>query len=282
MPTLETYNGYLLWHYIPNRPAAVIFTILFVITTAYHAFLMFRHRLWFCIPFVIGGIFEFIGYVGRIMAYDETGELSPYILQSIFLLLAPILFAASLYMTLGRVVVAISGAQYSLISPRWLIRIFVTADILSFMIQGGGAGILVQGGSASKAQTGQRIIVGGLVFQLVAFAVFCLNTLLFHLRYRKHGRTDSVRHIPWQGILVMLYLTSGFIMIRNIFRAIQYAMDQDGYLLTHEWTVYVMDGMLMFLTMLDFAWKYPSQLLKPKTADLNLEMAPGQEERGHK
>jgi hypothetical protein len=216
------------------------------------------------------------------MAYDETGKLIPYILQSVFLLLAPILFAASLYMTLSRVIIAVSGAQYSLVSPRWLARIFVTADVISFMIQGGGAGLLVQGGSASKTQTGQNIIVGGLVFQLVAFAVFCVNIMLFHLRYRKHGRTDSVRHIPWQGILVMLYLTSGFIMIRNIFRAIEYAMGQDGYLLTHEWTIYVMDGMLMFFTMLDFAWKYPSQLLKPMIADLDLEMTTDQEERSHK
>lgn len=179
-------------------------------------------------------------------------------------------------MTLSRVIIAVSGSQYSLMSPRWLTRIFVTADVLSFMIQGGGAGILVQGGSNSKAQTGQNIIVGGLVFQLVAFAVFCLNTLLFHLRYRKHGNGDSARHIPWQGILVMLYLTSSFIMIRNTFRAIQYAMGQDGYLLTHEWTVYVMDGMLMFLTMLSFAWKYSSQLGKSQPADF--EMTPAREE----
>ncbi|UKZ81596.1 hypothetical protein TrVFT333_009368 [Trichoderma virens FT-333] len=282
MPTLETHNGYPLWHYIPNRPAAIVFTSLFVITTAYQAFLMFKHRLWFCIPFLIGGTFEVIGYIGRIIAYDETGELIPYILQSVFLLLAPILFAASLYMTLSRVIIVVSGAQYSLVSPQWLARIFITSDVISFMIQGGGAGILVQGGSASKAQIGQRIIVGGLVFQLVAFAVFGLNTLLFHFRYRKHGRTDSIHDIPWQGILVMLYLTSSFIMTRNIFRAIQYAMGQDGYLLTHEWTVYVMDGMLMFLTMLHFTWKYPSKLLKPKTADLGLDMLSYQEGSSHK
>lgn len=169
-------------------------------------------------------------------------------------------------MTLSRVIITVSGSQYSLMSPRWLTRIFVTADVLSFMIQGGGAGILVEGGSNSKALTGQNIIVGGLVFQLVAFAVFCLNTLLFHLRYRKHGNGESVCHIPWQGILVMLYFASGLIMMRNTFRAIQYSMGQDGYLLTHEWTIYVMDGMLMFLTMLSLTWKYPSQLGKSQPA----------------
>lgn len=62
MPTLELHNGYPLWEYIPNRPAAIIFTMLFSTVTIYHAFLMFRHRLWFCIPFIIGGICKLSGF----------------------------------------------------------------------------------------------------------------------------------------------------------------------------------------------------------------------------
>lgn len=56
MPTVETYHGYPLWHYIPNRPAAIIFTVLFGLATVVHSVLMFRHRTWFCIPFIIGGL----------------------------------------------------------------------------------------------------------------------------------------------------------------------------------------------------------------------------------
>lgn len=40
---------------------------------------------------------EAVGYVGRALAYNATGELIPYVLQSTLLLLGPILFAASLY-----------------------------------------------------------------------------------------------------------------------------------------------------------------------------------------
>lgn len=56
MPTLETYNGYPLWRYIPSLPAAIVFTILFSILTIGHTWRMVRHRLWFCIPFVVGGL----------------------------------------------------------------------------------------------------------------------------------------------------------------------------------------------------------------------------------
>lgn len=55
MPTLELHNGYPLWHYVPNRPAAIIFFLIFGCSTIWHTVLLFRHRLWFCLPFVIGG-----------------------------------------------------------------------------------------------------------------------------------------------------------------------------------------------------------------------------------
>lgn len=65
MPTLETHNGYALWHYVPNRPAAIIFTVLFASVTAYHVTLMIRRRLWFCIPFVIGGVCKCFSFLKK-------------------------------------------------------------------------------------------------------------------------------------------------------------------------------------------------------------------------
>lgn len=59
MPTLETHNGYALWHYIPNRPAAIVFVVLFALMTVFHGTVMIRHRMWFCIPFVIGGFCKY-------------------------------------------------------------------------------------------------------------------------------------------------------------------------------------------------------------------------------
>lgn len=41
---------------------------------------------------------------------------------------------------------------------------------------------------------------------------------------------------------MMLYATSGLIMLRNIFRVVEYAMGQEAYLLSNEWCVYIFDG----------------------------------------
>jgi hypothetical protein len=60
MPELQLYKGVVyLWAYIPNLPAAIVFAILFALATAAHMYKMFRTRMWFCIPFVIGGICTF-------------------------------------------------------------------------------------------------------------------------------------------------------------------------------------------------------------------------------
>ncbi|KAF7550241.1 hypothetical protein G7Z17_g5849 [Cylindrodendrum hubeiense] len=276
MPTLETYNGYPLWRYIPSLPAAIIFTVIFVLLTAAHSWKLFRHRMWFCIPFVVGGFFEVIGYIGRLLAYNSTGTIIPYILQSIFLLLAPILFAASLYMTLSRVIRAVHGETCAMIAPRWLTRIFVAGDAFSFLIQASGAGLRVQAGSGSSNSNpnlGSNIIVGGLIFQIAVFAVYVTTAVRFQINFKRHEASKNVLDVPWQACLNMLYVTSAFVMIRNIFRVAEYAMGSDGYLLGHEWGVYVFDASLMTLTMTWFFLRYPSQLVTRGTSDAGIEMS---------
>ena len=44
-----------LWKYVPSVAAAVIFLILYLAASLMHTWRMARLRMWFCIPFVIGG-----------------------------------------------------------------------------------------------------------------------------------------------------------------------------------------------------------------------------------
>lgn len=62
----------------------------------------------------------------------------PYVIQEVLLLVAPSLFAASIYMILGRVIRLLNGASNSPIRPSWLTKIFVTGDVVSFFMQSGG------------------------------------------------------------------------------------------------------------------------------------------------
>lgn len=44
------------YRYNPSMGGAVCFTLLFMGTTFYHIFQLFKTRTWFFIPFVIGGL----------------------------------------------------------------------------------------------------------------------------------------------------------------------------------------------------------------------------------
>src|SRR6266536_4290911 len=69
----------------------------------------------------------------------------PYVIQSVLLLVAPALFAASIYITLGRIIRCVKGEKHSIIRVNWLTKLFVIGDVLSFFVQGGVAGMMVSG-----------------------------------------------------------------------------------------------------------------------------------------
>lgn len=83
---------------------------------------------------------ECLGYVGRIQSSKQTPDwtLGPFIMQAILILVAPALVAASIYMILGRIIIAVDGEKFSLIKKRWLTKIFVTTDVISFLVLSGG------------------------------------------------------------------------------------------------------------------------------------------------
>jgi hypothetical protein len=83
-------------------------------------------------------IVEITGYAARTQSHKDKSALGPFIIQSVLLLVAPALFAASIYMTLGRLILLLDGEKYALIKKTWLTKIFVLGDIMSFMVQSGG------------------------------------------------------------------------------------------------------------------------------------------------
>ena len=228
---------------------------------------------------------ESIGYVGRAISSKQSPDWTtgPYICQSLLCLLAPALFAASIYMVLGRIIRVTDGESHSLIKARWLTKVFVLGDVLSFLAQSGGtypplsayspdrrndADVLLGGGMLATAKTpdsvklGEHIITGGLFIQLVFFGFFVIVAGVFHYRISRYptGRSRSVE-LPWQRYLIILYLASAFIMVRSVVRIVQYLQGSDGILLQQEVFLYIFDATIMFLTMVLYNVWHPSTLM---------------------
>ncbi|CAG5166856.1 uncharacterized protein ALTATR162_LOCUS6988 [Alternaria atra] len=137
--------------------------------------------------------------------------------------------------------------------------IFVTGDVLSIWVQGGASGLLVIG---TNARFAEGIVITGLLIQVIMFALFAVAAVIFRNRIRSRPTPESYdTDIPWRRTLWVLFIVSFLIMIRSVCRVVEYAMGNDGYLLRHEWAMYIFDSVPMFaVTVLYYLW-YPTILI---------------------
>ncbi|KAF3987904.1 hypothetical protein FT663_04246 [Candidozyma haemuli var. vulneris] len=269
----EGFENWRPYEYTPSIAAAIIFTILFTAVTAYAFFQFFKalrypqiekldkKRTLIIIPFLVGGVCEIVGCIGRCVSSQDEDALAPFIMQSTLLLVAPALFAATIYMILGRVIAMLNSGHQSLIPLKWLTKIFVLGDVISFLMQGSGAGIM-SSGDTDSISLGETIVIIGLFVQIGFFSVFIIVTGLFQLRVWKEPSLEAqaTRYTPtrvhnWQMILVTLFACSLLILVRCIIRAIEYIQGWDGYIISHEVFLYTLDLLLMFLNMVLLCWQ---------------------------
>ncbi len=183
------------------------------------------------------------------------------VIQALFILIAPALFAATIYMILGRIIEIVDGERHSVIRLKWLTKIFVTGDCVSFFVQAIGGGIQ-SGGTLQLLHIGEKIIVTGLLIQILSFGIFLVSAILFHYRINVVPTSlSSSAEIPWRQHMHNLYLTSGIILVRSVFRVVEYLMGNSGWLLSHEYTLYIFDTILMLSVVVIFLWQHPGILL---------------------
>lgn len=130
------------------------------------------------------------------------------------------------------------------------------------MVQGGAAGLMVTG---KTPELGKGIIIAGLMIQIVMFGLFAITAIIFQRRIEQFPTNESCdSSIPWKKSMRMLYIVSALIMIRSCFRVVEYAMGNDGYLLGHEWTLYIFDSVLMLAVMAVYYLWYPTWITPEK------------------
>ncbi|KAG0136943.1 RTA1 like protein-domain-containing protein [Tuber indicum] len=245
-----------LYRYTPSLVGAVIFAALFFISSGYHVIQLTRTRTWYFIPLVIGALMEAVGYIGRGISHHDREVLAPYLVQALLLLVAPALYAASIYMILGRLITSIDAERHSLIRTTWLTKIFVAGDVLSFLMQSTGGGMMAKGDDSVKM--GEHIVLGGLFVQILFFGLFMVATVVFHLRLRKDPTQASQMGTAWRTLLMALYIASLSILVRSLFRIIEYIQGREGYLMSNEVWLYIFDAVLMLSVTVLFNVVHPS------------------------
>lgn len=163
-------------------------------------------------------------------------------------------------MILGRLIRTLRADHLSLIPIRWVTKIFVAGDVVSFTLQAGGGGIQAAG-SLEMYDIGEKVIIVGLFVQIAIFGFFVVTSILFHRRILEEPTRAAIDgKIPWRRHLWVLYSTSALILVRSIFRVVEYLQGNGGYLISHEIFLYIFDTLLMALVMALFLVWYVDDL----------------------
>jgi len=182
-------------------------------------------------------------------------------MQSLLLLVAPALYAASIYMVLGRIIRRLDAEEYAIIRTKWLTKVFVIGDVISFFVQSGGAGIQAKG-DLDSFNTGKNIVIAGLIIQIIIFGFFVIVTALFHIRINKLPTGASVdSRLSWRKHMYAMYFCSALILVRNLIRVVEYAQGNNGYIISHEWMLYIFDAVFMLSVTVVYLVLHPSKLL---------------------
>ena len=118
-------------------------------------------------------------------------------------------------------------------------------DVISFLLQSAGMSpassscdstktFKLGGGLLTQRKTvnlGNTVVLIGLGVQVAWFGFFVIVAAIFHLRMHR-------RRVPaqagWSTLLYVLYFASTLILIRSVFRLIEYAGGRDGTLMQKE------------------------------------------------
>jgi hypothetical protein len=190
------------------------------------------------------------------------------------LLVAPPLLAATVYMSHGRIAVALlqgtkrdarRGCCYTCCCTCSPTKGYVLVDIAAIFTQLIGT-VLPASGTEEAQRLSTIIVLVGLLSQLVALGVFVFLCGRLHLRLRRDQSLSRAMMadpgVNWLGYLVVLEVAAVMLIVRSVVRGVEYVQGADGFVASHEVFIYVFDALPMLIVMLGFLVLYPARLVR--------------------
>ncbi|KAF4446530.1 hypothetical protein F53441_9835 [Fusarium austroafricanum] len=253
-----------IWMYNPSFALAVLGAVVYGTIFLGIAYLtLIKYRAWYFIVVVVGAAVEVAAYSLRVYSVKNQSEITPFVLTLTYTVLAPVLIAAGNYLLISRLILAVlppSRHRILKIPGRRLTPIFVACDVIAFLIQGSGSGIASSDNWQGKMEKiGVNILIVGLVFQLVAFSLFLCVFRRFHILADRMAVEEAPK--GWQKVVFAVYISSILIMVRCIFRVVEFAGGKDSYAFSHEWLFWVFESLPMVGAIGVFCIYHPSRYL---------------------
>ncbi|KAK0544242.1 hypothetical protein OC845_005705 [Tilletia horrida] len=279
-------------NYVPSIAAAFAFGILYGLYAIFFQIRLTPHRAWFGLCLSIGCATESLGFFLRLLLREHQSSLGLFIIHDLCIILSPSSFLAFMYCLFGKMIIAVDArfadesdaerqqrknrekgekkpakkkvrSAYSFISPRTVAPIWVISDITTFCIQGAG-GALETAMNPTTAKAGDRIFLIGIILQAVSYLLFVALTAEAHRRLAvtSHDPTFETKWShPTGRILILIYFSSAFILIRCFYRVAELAEGYHGTLISHEPYFLFLDSLPLLIGITPYLFIWPTKLI---------------------
>ncbi|KAI8051915.1 RTA-like protein, partial [Gilbertella persicaria] len=233
---------YYYFHYNPSIPLAVVAAVLFGLFGLYLAARVHKFqspRFLYTLP--ITALCECVGYALRIKSHAETTT-TIFVIMTLLLLLPPGILAHLNYRSIVKVIQkSHAEPKHFFLKPDFVMWFFSVSNKISIMVQCAGGGIK-SSGKINLSDAGSIITLIGFAFQMFFFAVFlCIAFFIYRsddYDYYVKGQSN-----PKRNLLYCLCITISLLIIRYIFRIVEYATTYNH----SEWAFYTFDSLMVLL-----------------------------------
>ncbi|KAK6454490.1 RTA1 like protein-domain-containing protein [Scheffersomyces xylosifermentans] len=285
----ESSNEYTLLYYTPLKGVSYNFIAFFCFHAAFLSYQLISIAIsskmkekvskkaltkYLCImlPLLVGCIVEVVGYIGRLYTAEDANAMGPYITQSLAILISPVFFAVTIYMTFNEFIKTVRSPQISGTQARCLTVILITGNFISLIFEIAGSGMI----ATNEPSIGGKLIVVGLLIQIVLFSILLITTLVFYIKLERQpstiriaamqyptkvinwddlgtnsislsGREFPSKLINWRTFCYLLMLTSILMIIRLVYRTVEFIEGPAGFTARFEDLFYICDSGLMNL-----------------------------------
>jgi hypothetical protein len=263
--------------YSPSVPAAGLFIALFSLLLLVHLALTIRSRSLYSLWLVVCCASEIAGFAVRVAVIDSF-TVSSFIGMTTLLIISPSLLALINYSLIGRITKMGSGiephttpisslsfplSRLSLgvflhpflpnhrLNPDFVSRLFSLLAVLSVILQAVGISDLTSTSASSSTVTfGQHLLIGGLAVQLFTYCSFLIVCGYVHLspHYSFSTSWPAMTKLSW-----LMGMTMTVLLMRGVYRLIQYATGVQSSISQHEEAFYTCDALLVLIVVVVFA-----------------------------
>jgi len=264
-------NSY--YNYDPSFEPAIAVAVIFGVLTLVHLTLGIYFRKRYTWTLIMGVAWETISFTMHSLGSRDQQEMAFAVAWQLLFLLAPLWINAFVFMTFARVVhYYMPDQRVWKIKSHVMSKYYVLADITAFVVQAAGGVLLSPGSDQKILDIGVNVYIAGMAVQMFCISTFIALMICFHvrsMRMEREGSTFNQGKRSWKPLLFTLYVVLIMIMIRIVFRLVEFApgFDEDNEIIREEAYPYALDVGPMILAALCLALFHPGRYLQGPDSD---------------